>query len=105
MRVKKGDNVIILSGRYRGQTGQISATYPRERRVLVSGINVVTRHVKPTGGRNQGGIEKSERPIDASKVALVRPGSKTLGSRVAYLTAKDGAKKRVYRQAGDKEVK
>jgi len=105
MKVHKGDTVIVLSGQYRGQTGQVKAVFPRLRRVLVDGVNVKTRHVKPTGSKKPGGIEKTPRPIDVSKVALLRPGSKTLGSRVAYEMTAKGSKRRVYRQAGNKEVK
>lgn len=106
MRVKKGDTVVILSGRYKGQTGKISATHPSMGRVTVEGINIKTKHRKPTNTSVPGGIEKSEHPIDVSNVALIRPGpKKNLPSRIGITFDKSGQKKRVLRQAGNKEVK
>jgi large subunit ribosomal protein L24 len=107
MRIKKGDTVVVLSGQYKNQTGKVTATYPAKRQVMVEGVNVKTKHRKPTSTNNKGGIEKAERPLDVSKVALLRPGGakKNLGSRVGFILDKSGNKKRVYRQAGNKEVK
>lgn len=105
MRIRTGDTVIILSGQHKRQTGKVTATFPQKNLVMVSGINVKTKHRKPTSNTNRGGIEKAEHPLPVSKVALVRPGAKQLGSRIGYKLAKDGSKKRVLSQAGRKEVK
>ncbi|HEX9679053.1 MAG TPA: 50S ribosomal protein L24 [Candidatus Saccharimonadales bacterium] len=104
MKLVKGDNVVILSGRHRGQTGKVSRLLPKEAKVLIDGLNLKTKHLKPKS-KQPGGREKIEHPLPISKVALVRPGKQKLGSRVGFKLAKDGQKTRVYRQAGNKEVK
>lgn len=105
MRIKKGDTVIVLSGQHKNKTGKVTATYPKQGRVIVEGVNVKVKHRKPSSTNNQGGIEKTEHPINVAKVALLRPGAKkNLGSRVGFVL-KNNKKKRVYRQAGNKEVK
>nr|WP_240740856.1 50S ribosomal protein L24 [Deinococcus sp. Arct2-2] len=73
MHVKKGDTVIVLRGKDKGQTGKVLLALPRDARVVVEGINMVTKHVKPSASSPQGGIEKREGAVHASKVALVDP--------------------------------
>ncbi|MBP9738412.1 50S ribosomal protein L24 [Candidatus Saccharibacteria bacterium] len=105
LRIKKGDLVKIITGSDKGKTGKVVAVQPNDRTVTVEGINIVKRHVKPSMVSPQGGIVDVHKPMDISKVALVQAGSKDgKTSRVAYVVDKAGDKKRVYRQAKNKEI-
>lgn len=68
IRLKKGDTVMVRSGKYKGQTGKITAVHSSENKVTVEGINVVKKHQKPTRSMPQGGILDVTKPIDVSKV-------------------------------------
>ena len=74
MKIKKGDQVIVITGRDKGKTGEVTKAMPKESKVLVSGINLVKRHTKPTQ-ENAGGIISKEAPIHVSNVALIDPKS------------------------------
>lgn len=103
IRLKKDDNVIVLAGKYKGQTGKVVATHPKENKVTVEGINVVKKAIKPSRTAPKGGIIEVTKPIWVSKVALVEPTSKK-PSRIGYSTDKTGKKIRIYKRTG-KEVK
>jgi len=103
IRLKKGDTVVVLAGKYKGQTGTVLATHPRENKVTVEGINIVKKHVKPNRANPQGGIIELTKPMWVSKVAIMEPGSKQ-PSRIGYSLAKDGTKTRVFKKTG-KEIK
>jgi large subunit ribosomal protein L24 len=103
IRLKKDDQVVVLSGKYKGKTGKITATHPTENKVTVEGINIVKKAIKPNNKYPQGGIVEITKPIWVSKVALVEPTSKK-PSKVGYKFEKDGKKVRVYKRTG-KEVK
>lgn len=103
IRIKKGDTVVVLSGKYKGKTGKVTATHPSENKVTVEGINVVKKHVKPNREYPQGGIIEMTKPIWVSKVAVQEPTSKK-PSKIGYKVAKDGTKVRVYKRTG-KEIK
>jgi large subunit ribosomal protein L24 len=103
IRLKKGDTVIVRSGKYKGQTGKITATHPRENKVTVEGINIVKKHMKPTQTHPQGTILEITKPIWVSKVSIVEPTTKT-ASRIGLTLDKDGNKTRVYKKTG-KEIK
>jgi large subunit ribosomal protein L24 len=103
IRLKKGDNVIVLSGKYKGKTGKVLATHPRENKVTVEGVNIVKKHQKPNRANPQGGILELTKPMWVSKVAIVDPSTKK-ASRIGYSLAKDGSKTRVFKQSG-KEIK
>lgn len=103
IRLKKGDTVVVVAGKYKGKTGKVLATHPRENKVTVEGINIVKKHVKPTRTNPQGGIIDLTKPMWVSKVAIVEPTSKK-PSRIGYEIAKDGTKKRVFKKTG-KEIK
>jgi large subunit ribosomal protein L24 len=103
IRLKKGDTVVVLAGKYKGKTGKIVATHPRENKVTVEGINIIKKHVKPNRTHPQGGIIEMTKPIWVSKVAIVEPTTKK-ASRIGYEVAKDGAKTRVFKATG-KEIK
>lgn len=70
MNLKKNDKVIILAGKDKGKTGEIREVMPSKNKVIVTGINMITKHVKP-GQNNKGGLQKMEAPLDASNVAVV----------------------------------
>ncbi len=103
IRLKKGDLVIVRAGKYKGQTGKITATHPRENKVTVDGINIVKKHVKPNQQHPQGAIVELTKPIWVSKVSIVEPTSKQ-PTRIGYLVAQDGSKTRIYKKTG-KEIK
>lgn len=103
IRLKKGDTVVVTAGKYKGKTGKIVATHPKDNKVTVEGINVVKRHIKPTQIKPQGGIEQKTVPMWVSKVALVDPSDKK-PTRVGYKLDKQGNKVRIYKRSG-KEVK
>lgn len=100
MKLKKGDQVMVLSGRDKGAKGEILKVMPATRRAVVQGINMITKHVKPSQANPQGGLEKREASIDVSNLGLVDPkdGKPT---RVGYTTLKDGKKVRVARRSGE----
>src|SRR5438067_11988217 len=69
-KIKKGDTVVVLSGKDKGRTGEVVKAMPKDGKVIVSGINVHVRHRKPTQQSPQGGIERKEAPLHVSKVAI-----------------------------------
>ena len=103
IRLKKGDLVIVRSGKYRGKTGKITAIHPRENKVTVDGINIVKKSVKPNQQHPQGAIVELTKPIWVSKVSIVEPTSKR-PSRIGFTTDAKGVKNRVYKRSG-KEIK
>lgn len=98
MKVKKGDNVIVIAGKDKGKTGKVEKTFAKEEKVIVDGVNVVTRHTKNRRMRSQGQIIEKSAPIHASNVALVE-GKKPV--RVGY-KVEDGKKVRVSKKTGKK---
>lgn len=102
IRIKKGDTVMVRSGKYKGKSGKVLATHPNENKVTVEGINIVKKHVKPDRQNPQGGIIELTKPMWVSKVGIVDPTSKKV-SRIGY-QVKTGEKKRVYKSSG-KEIK
>ncbi len=103
IRLRKGDTVIATTGKYKGKTGTVLATHPRENKVTVEGINIVKKHVKPNRTYPQGGIIEMTKPIDVSKVAIVDPSTKK-ASRIGFTVDKDGNKVRIFKSSG-KEIK
>ncbi len=97
-RIKKGDKVIVLSGKDKGKTGEITRSIPKDGKVVVSGVNIATRHTKPTQGDPQGGLVRSEAPMHISKVAHVTADGKP--TRVRFET-QDGKKVRVAVKTGE----
>src|SRR3954454_20147492 len=95
IRLQKGDTVIVRAGKYKGQTGKVTATHPTENKVTVEGINIVKKHVKPSQQNPQGAIVELINPMWVSKVSIVEPSTKK-ASRIGYTIAADGTKKRVY---------
>lgn len=103
LRLKKGDQVKIITGSFKGKTGKIVAVLPKENAVKVEGINIIKRHVKPNMLQPQGGIIDKHVAIDASKVAILQTGKKDTTSRVGYVVKKDGTKARVFKTT-NKEI-
>ena len=98
-KLRKGDDVVILSGRDKGKTGSILRVFRSKDRVIVDGVNIVKRHTRPSQAQ-PGGIVDKEAPIHISNVALTDPkdGSAT---RVGYKFREDGRKVRVSKQSGE----
>ena len=103
MKIKKGDTVIVVAGRDRGRTGLVVAAYPDRGKVLVQGVNVVTKNKKVSyqgqRGAKEGGITHEEAPINVSNVQLADPDGKK-AVRVGYRFDEDGNKVRVARPSG-----
>ncbi len=98
-KIKKGDRVIVLSGKDKGKTGTVSLAMPKVDKVVVDGVNIATRHRKPTQAEPQGGLVKVEAPLHVSKVAHVTADGKP--TRVRFET-QDGKKVRVAVKSGEK---
>ena len=94
MNIRKGDEVLVIRGDDRGKKGKVHRAIPRENKVLVEGINVRKRHMKPRGNIKQAGIIEREAPVDVSKVMLVcsKCGKPT---RVGLHVLEDGTKVRM----------
>lgn len=103
IRLKKGDLVVVRAGKYKGQTGKITAVHPRENKVTVEGVNIVKKHVKPNQQHPQGAIVELTKPIWVGKVGIIDPATKK-PTRVGYKLDAKGQKTRVYKSNG-KEVK
>jgi large subunit ribosomal protein L24 len=99
LKIKKGDKVVILSGKDKGKTGEVTKAFPKDAKVIVAGVNVATRHKKPTQANPQGGLERLEAPMHVSKVAIADPKTGK-ATRVRFET-KDGKKVRVAVKSGE----
>ena len=97
-KIRKGDRVVVLSGKDKGRTGDVVRAMPKEGKVIVSGINVHARHRKPSQTNPQGGIERKEAPLHMSKVAIATADGKP--SRVRF-EVRDGKKVRVAAKTGE----
>ncbi|MBF6601382.1 MAG: 50S ribosomal protein L24 [Parasphingorhabdus sp.] len=99
-KIKKGDTVVVLSGKDKGKSGEVTKVMPKDGKLIVAGANVAVRHRKPTQANPQGGLERREAPMHISKVALADPkdGKPT---RVRF-EEKDGKMVRVAVKSGEK---
>jgi large subunit ribosomal protein L24 len=102
MKLKRDDKVIVILGKYKGQTGKVLAVLPAENKVLVENINVVKRHTKPSAKLPRGGILDVTKPIDASKVMVIDPASGK-PARIGYQIKPDGSKERVFKVSPNHE--
>ena len=98
-KIRKGDKVIVLSGKDKGKTGEVIRSMPKDSKVVVSGVNVAARHRKPSQVNPQGGIERKEAPMHVSKVAIADPKSGK-PTRVRF-EERDGKKVRVAAKTGE----
>ena len=101
MQIKKDDMVVVIAGKDKGKTGEVLAVYPETEKVVVKGINIVTKHYRPSNARPNGGIEKKEAPIDASNVAYLDPVQKK-PTRLRYEYEKDANGEFVLNSKGKK---
>ncbi|MDX5948958.1 MAG: 50S ribosomal protein L24 [Zymomonas mobilis subsp. pomaceae] len=98
-KIKKGDRVVVLSGKDKGKHGEVTQAMPKEGKVVVSGINIVTRHRKPSQANPQGGLDRMEAPLAVSKVAIEDP--KTGKATRVRFEVRDGKKTRVAVKSGE----
>ena len=100
-KIKKGDTVVVLSGKDKGKSGEVSKVMPKDGKLIVSGINIAVRHRKPTQANPQGGLERREAAMHISKVALADPkdGKPT---RVRFEKTEDGKMQRIAVKSGEK---
>jgi len=99
-KIKKGDSVVVLSGKDKGRTGTVLQVLPKASKVVVDGLNVAARHRKPSQANPQGGIDRRPAPMHISKVAIATADGKP--TRVRFETGKDGNKVRVAVKTGEK---
>ena len=98
-KIKKGDRVIVITGRDKGRSGEVIRVMPKENRALVRGVNMVTRHQRQTT-TEEGGIVRKEAPIHLSNIALV-DGETGKPTRVGFRVLEDGRKVRVAKRSGE----
>lgn len=103
IKLKKGDTVVVRTGKFKGQTGTITAVHPAQNAVTVEGINVFKKHIKPNRQHPQGDIVELTKPIDVSKVAVLEATSKK-PSKIGVIVDAKGVKTRIYKKSG-KEIK
>jgi large subunit ribosomal protein L24 len=99
LKIRRGDTVVVISGKEKGERGEVREVLSRENRVVVSGINVRTRHARPTQN-NQQGLYTFEAPIHVSNVMLVDPNSGE-PTKVGYRLTDSGEKIRVSKKTGE----
>lgn len=97
MKIKKNDNVIVISGNYKGKTGKVLKVFKNEDRVIVEGVNLRKRHTKPSQKNPQGGINEKEAPIHVSNVMIIDPktGKGTRIGKKIIIDDKTGKRKSV----------
>ena len=98
MKLRKGDPVVVLSGKDKGKEGTVLRVLPKEGKVIVEGVNIAKKHQRPVRATMQAGIIDKDMPIDASNVAYVHKGKPT---RLGYRFDDDGNKVRVARRTGE----
>ena len=99
-RIQKGDTVVVISGKDKGKTGKVMRLFKEEDKVIVEGINLVKRHMKPNARMQQGGILEREQPMHACKVMLVDP-STGKGTRIKSKVDDKGVKIRLAVKSGE----
>ena len=95
MKIRKGDKVVVLAGKDRGKEGEVAFLFPKEGRLIVTGVNISKKHQRPTRETMQGGIIDKAMPIDASNVAILSP-SDGKPTRIGYRLTESGEKLRIY---------
>ena len=98
MKIKKGDHVVVITGKDKGKEGEVSRSIPTANKVIVSGVNIAKKHTKPRSQNQANGIIDRDMPIDVSNVMLVHKGKPT---RVGYKIQADGSKVRVAKRTGE----
>ncbi|SHH45509.1 large subunit ribosomal protein L24 [Tepidibacter thalassicus DSM 15285] len=100
MRVKKGDTVVVIAGKDKGKKGKVLKVFPKTQRVIVEGVNMVTKHQKPNAKVQQGGIIHQEAAIHISNV-MPFDAKAGKGVRVGFKVLEDGTKVRISRKTGE----
>ena len=100
LKIKKGDRVVVITGRDKGKQGEVLKVLPQESRVIVQGVNVAKRHTRPSAANPSGGIVDKELPIHVSNVAHLDPKSGK-PTRVGFKVLEGGRKVRVARRSGE----
>ena len=100
VHVRKNDTVVVISGKDKGTVAEVLSVYPKTGKVLVKGVNVVTKHQKATRANMESGIVKKEAPINSSKVMLYCTKCKS-ATRIANKILEDGTKVRVCKKCGE----
>ena len=100
MRIKKGDSVVVIAGKDKGKKGKVLQVSPKTNKIIVEGVNIITKHQKPTGQNQQGGIIKREAAIDASNVMYFEKKANK-GVRVGFKVLENGDKVRVSKKTGE----
>ena len=100
MKIKQGDKVVVIAGKDKGKEGKVIQTLKAQDKVIVEGVNIVKKHIKPNGG-DDGRIAEVEAPLHVSNVMIVDPKTKK-GTKVGYTTDKKGKKIRVSRKSNEK---
>ena len=98
MKLKKGDTVVVITGKDKGTEGVVIQVLPKTNQVIVSGVNIAKRHQKARSARDTAGIIEKDMPMDASNVMLVHKGKPT---RVGYRVNADGTKVRIAKRTGE----
>jgi large subunit ribosomal protein L24 len=98
MKIRKGDTVVVLTGKDKGREGEVMIVLPKTNKVIVAGINTAAKHSKPRRANDQGGIIDRDMPIHVSNVALVHKGKRT---RIGYRVSDNGTKSRIAKSTGD----
>jgi large subunit ribosomal protein L24 len=99
LKIRRNDEVVVITGEDKGKRGRVLAVFPEKRRVLVEGVNFVKRHTKPRPGR-QGGIVEKEAPIHVSNLMIVDPRGGA-PSRVGKQLLADGKRQRIAKKSGE----
>ena len=97
MKFKVGDKVLVTAGKDKGQKGEIIKVLPRQDKVLVQGLNIYSKHIKPMGER-AGDRVRRERPLSTAKVAIINDKGQV--DRISFKVAKDGSKQRIFKKTG-----
>ena len=99
MNLKTGDKVVVINGKDKGKEGLIKKILKADNKVVVEGVNMIKKHIKPTGG-NAGSIEEMEAPIHASNVMIIDPKTKK-GTRIGHTVDKNGKKIRISKKSNE----
>ncbi|MBN2309659.1 MAG: 50S ribosomal protein L24 [Candidatus Hydrogenedentes bacterium] len=100
MHIRKGDTVVVITGKYKGRRGRVLGVLPSEQRVLVEGVNMIKRHTRPTNRNQQGGIVEREAPIHLSNV-MAWCDAANQPSKIVMKRLEDGTRVRVYKVNGE----
>ena len=98
MKIIKGDTVKVITGKYKGKTSRVIKVYPKTNKVIVEGVNLAKKHVRPTQENPQGGINEIEMPIHISNIKLYVNNNET---RIGYKILEDGKKVRYAKKTGE----